>query len=280
MLECLPGGIHKMVSMRQRAVEERTLKGGLPYLATGTGPPLVVFHGHYPTHGNPTGMARRLSPAPLGGLLDHYTIYLISRQPGVLPGTTIADYAADYANAISANFAGPVSIVGLSAGGAIALQFAADYPHLVHRLVVASAAYTWSPEGKAAMLDWLARVRTGRHPMQAMTGLVTTAPLLLPLARALMWMQDMDNRGKDLSDGIVTAEALAEFNCFDRLAEVVAPLLLIAGERDPFLSPSIIQQTVTGAPNARLKMYQRRGHIGVFLGQRFSQDVAAFLAQP
>jgi pimeloyl-ACP methyl ester carboxylesterase len=239
-----------------------------------------MFHGHYPTYGNPTGIARRLSLFPFRDLMNRYTIYLISRRPGVLPGTTIADFAADYANAISATLDVPVNLVGLSAGGAIALQFAADHPHLVHRLVVAGAAHTWSPQGKAALLDWLARVRAGRHPMQAMTGLVMTSPLLRPWARALMWVQDMDNRGKDMSDGIVTAEALVSFSCLDQLAEVVAPLLLIAGERDPFLSESIIRQTVAGAPFARLVVYPRRGHFGVFMDKRFSQDVAAFLARP
>lgn len=114
----------------------------------------------------------------------------------------------------------------------------------------------------------------------ALTGFVTTSPLLRPLARVVMWAQDRNNRGKDLSDGIVTAEALAEFNCLDQMAEAGAPLLLIAGERDPFLSLLIIQQTVASAPNSRLNVYKRRGHFGVFMDKRFSQDVAAFFSQP
>jgi pimeloyl-ACP methyl ester carboxylesterase len=115
--------------------------------------------------------------------------------------------------------------------------------------------------------------------MQAMSGLVTTSPLLLPLARVLMWGQDMANRGKDLSDGIITAEALISFNCFDQLARITARLLLIAGEQDTFLSPLILDQTVSGVPFATLVMYKRRGHFGVFLDKHFSQDILAFLAQ-
>jgi pimeloyl-ACP methyl ester carboxylesterase len=43
------------------------------------------------------------------------------------------------ANAIIDNFNVPVNVIGLSAGGAITLQLAADHPHSVCRLVVAGA---------------------------------------------------------------------------------------------------------------------------------------------
>jgi hypothetical protein len=40
---------------------EGVLHGGLPYLAVGQGPPLVVFSGFTAEHANPTGAARRFS---------------------------------------------------------------------------------------------------------------------------------------------------------------------------------------------------------------------------
>jgi pimeloyl-ACP methyl ester carboxylesterase len=45
---------------RKEPVREGTLHGGLPYLAVGQGPPLVVFVGLTAEHANTTGLARRL----------------------------------------------------------------------------------------------------------------------------------------------------------------------------------------------------------------------------
>jgi hypothetical protein len=47
-------------------VREGTLAGGLPFLALGTGPPLVVFSGWTPAHANPTGIGRWLEAKTLG----------------------------------------------------------------------------------------------------------------------------------------------------------------------------------------------------------------------
>ena len=41
-----------------QSVREGTLCGGLPYLAVGAGPPLVVFSGLTAEHANPTGLGR------------------------------------------------------------------------------------------------------------------------------------------------------------------------------------------------------------------------------
>jgi hypothetical protein len=47
-----------------QSVREGALYGGLPYLAVGAGPPLVVFSGLSAEHANPTGLARRVGPPP------------------------------------------------------------------------------------------------------------------------------------------------------------------------------------------------------------------------
>lgn len=40
-------------------IREGTLKGGLPYISVGHGPPLVVFIAGGPSNANPTGYQRR-----------------------------------------------------------------------------------------------------------------------------------------------------------------------------------------------------------------------------
>jgi pimeloyl-ACP methyl ester carboxylesterase len=76
----------------------------------------------------------------LGGVAEHRTVYVTSRKPGLAPGTTMADIAADYAAAIGEEFGGPVAFHGTPTGGAIGLPLAIGYPQLVRRLVLAAAA--------------------------------------------------------------------------------------------------------------------------------------------
>jgi pimeloyl-ACP methyl ester carboxylesterase len=55
-------------------------------------------------------------------------------RPGFAPSTTVAALAADHVAAIDAAFGTAVDLLGISTGGAIAQQIAADYPYIVRRL--------------------------------------------------------------------------------------------------------------------------------------------------
>ena len=97
--------------MRGR-VREGSLHGGLPYLAVGQGPPLVVFSGLTAEHANPTGLARRLQLQMLKPMARHFTVHAVNRKPGLPAGTTIKDLAGHYAEAIAHEFPGPVLLPG------------------------------------------------------------------------------------------------------------------------------------------------------------------------
>lgn len=79
---------------------------------------------------------------PYGFLERAYTLYAVLRKPGLPQGATLKDMANDYAALIRQEFGGPVDVIGVSTSGSIALQFAADHPDLLRRLVIHSSAYT------------------------------------------------------------------------------------------------------------------------------------------
>lgn len=58
-------------------------------------------------------------------------MHRISRRVGIEPGTTMADLANDYTEALEDGFGGPVAVLGISTGGSLALQLAADPKHPV-----------------------------------------------------------------------------------------------------------------------------------------------------
>jgi len=119
---------------------DRVQVGPLPALAAGNGPPLLYLGGLLPTAGVDGKLARRsaeFSARPLAGM--RRVIYA-NRRSGLPRGMTIAEIAAEHAEAIDALDARAVDIVGVSTGGSIAQQLAADHPEKVRRLVLIGTA--------------------------------------------------------------------------------------------------------------------------------------------
>jgi pimeloyl-ACP methyl ester carboxylesterase len=63
----------------------------------------------------------------------------------------------------------------------------------------------------------------------------------------------------------------------ERLAEIAAPTLVIAGECAPFYSAELFRATAASIPNARLIHYLSMGHPAT--GKQFARDVLAFLRE-
>ena len=76
---------------------------------------------------------------------------------------------------------------------------------------------------------------------------------------------------------IATVEAEHVFDASDRLEQISAPTLVIGGERDPCYSRELFAETTRGIPDARLLIYEGRGHGGTVTDRRFARDVTAFL---
>jgi pimeloyl-ACP methyl ester carboxylesterase len=264
-----------------RSIEEGQLGNGLPSLTFGEGPPLAVFPGLGMTNENPTGVQRWGELRLLSPLTRHFNIHRIGRRVGLARGVTVADLASDYACAIEDGFGGPVDVLGISTGGSIALQLAADRRDLVRRLVVAGAACRLSEHGRAFQRQ-TARLsaagdRRGLSRMQA----ADVAESRLG-QRAAGWILGIAgplfiSRGWDPSDMIATIEAEDSFDLRGRLREISAPTLVIGGGRDRFYPRELFQETADGIPNARLVLYENRAHGGTFTDKRFGTDVVAFL---
>jgi pimeloyl-ACP methyl ester carboxylesterase len=243
-------------------VREGLLPGGLPYLAVGDGPPLVVFPGFTANHANPTGAARRFALRPLRSLARHFTLYLINRKPGLQPGDAMADLAGHYAHALEQVFAGPVPIIGISTGGSIAQQLAIDHPQLVRRLVLVATACRLGPAGRRMQRD-LARFTLAGQPRRAWAA---TGPELATttaggrLYGALLWLFGPRLGPKDPSDMLIVIDAEDRFDAASQLHRISAPTLILAGDRDRTYSAELFGETAERNPGARLRLYPGKGH--------------------
>ncbi len=135
--------------------------GGLEFLAAGDGPAVVLLPGLGATNRLPTGVARRAVAAAMAPFVTAgFTALWVPRRPELAAGATMADLAADTAAALAAW--GPVALHGASTGGSLALQVALDHPHLVQRLVLASAASTLGEGGRRIQRDMIETLRDDR----------------------------------------------------------------------------------------------------------------------
>ena len=260
-------------------VREGSLRHGLPYFSFGSGPPLLVLRGFATVHANPTGPQRAFEVRLLTPLSRHVTVYAVGRAPGLPAGTTMAEIADQHADAFRDRFGGQVDVLGISSGGSVALQLAADHPDVVRRLVLVGAGHRLGPDARQAQRRYV-EAAAGHRGAHHLASQKVASPIGARLLAPLMWLLDPLTRPEDPSDMVAFARAEDAFDIGPRLGEIAAPTLVIAGDRDPGYTPEIVRETAEGVRNGRLTVYPHTGHGGTLTRQRFASDVIDFLLGP
>lgn len=250
---------------------------GAAYLEFGTGNPLVVFRGVLPDSANPTGTARWAEVRSLKPLAERFTVLTIGRRPGLEPGVTMADLAAHHAEELRARFDGPVDVLGLSTSGCLALQFAADHPGLVRRLVVAAAGPRLGPEGRRIQREYAELLAAGRHRAAAKALVSTVADSRLGQSLMGGVLALSSGRPADPAGMVAMLHAEDSFDIESRLGEITAPTLMIAGGLDVLYPPALAQRVASGVREGTFTVYEDRRHHTVMTDSRFSKDVIEFL---
>lgn len=261
---------------------EGTLTGGLYYSAIGDGPPLVQFRTVLPSYKNPTGLAQWAERHSIVPLAQRFTVYSIGRRPDLAPGATMAEIAADYARALNDEFNGAsVDLLGISSGGSIALQFAADYPEQVRRLALAATASRLGPIGRDAQrryAEYLARDQY-RQALSAAAPALTASRSGQWFLGWLLWLLAPLSRIEDAPGMVAMLLAEDSFDLGNRLHEITAPTLLISGGHDRVYPPDIAQQTAERILHAQFILYKGRNHRSTLTDRRLLPDIIAFLTR-
>jgi pimeloyl-ACP methyl ester carboxylesterase len=263
-------------------VREGIFSGGLPYLAVGSGEPLVYLCGSTLNHRNPRpGLERTLTLRTLTPLARAgFEVYFTNRWPGMAADTTFAEVAERHAEAICRHFSQPVDVLGASTGGSLVLLLIADRPDVVRKAVVASAAYALGPVAKEAQLKLLHGMEeTGRYPAEAVLDLMPgklrsrlLRALLTPIALLAAKRITIENP----ADPIAMLRAEDAFDVRDRLGDIQTETLVICGAQDPFWTLEMFAETAFRLPRGKLIMYRNRGH-ALIIAPEFFTDVTAFL---
>lgn len=258
-------------------VREHSL-GALPCLVAGSGSPLVLLAGLGPEAGVSAGPLRRMHESAMRPWARDRQVFYVNRRPGLPRGMTMAALAGEHAQALRETFDEPADLLGVSTGGSIAQQLAAEHPDVVHRLVLVSTGCRLGSHAKLVQRQVAARVRAGatRHAAAVMGGALAPSAVRLPAA-CLGWLlapRLFSESG--LRDMATTIEAEDEFD-LARLPPVRAPTLLVGGGRDRFYDRELFEQTARLIPACVLEMHPDRGHVTVLSAPRAVAQIRGFL---
>jgi proline iminopeptidase len=244
----------------------------------GTGPPLVLMHG------GPGADLWTLNP--FRRLADRFTLVFYDhrangRSGGELSTMTWENLIADADGLREALGFERWAVLGHSFGGHVAIEYALRHPERVSHLVLEDTGgdARWSRERAPALLERrgfsprLARMTrryfTGRQsPPQAVRTLLRLADAYHHRrGLSLIWHTLRDLAGGEWratfhGEPLIHAgrHLMPGWTVMDRLGEVGAPTLVIAGRDDFIFPPEHQAQLAAGIPDARLWIVERAGH--------------------
>ena len=253
--------------------------GELPYLAVGSGAPLIVLAGLMPQAGVARGPLRGDHERTARLYAHDREVFYVNRRPGMAAGVTMAAVAAEHAAAIRRTFGGPVDVLGMSTGGSLAQQIAAEHPDVVRRLVLVSTGSRLGPVARQVQRRVAARIRAGALRQASAVfaaDLVPPGPLELPAALAGWVLVPRIFKPEDLCDMATMAEAEDAFD-LAALPPIAAPTLLVGGGRDRYYGTALFQQTAQLIPDCQLELRPGLGHITVMWHPRALARIRLFL---
>jgi 3-oxoadipate enol-lactonase len=174
---------------------------------------------------------------------------------------SMPQHAADLACLLDKLAIPAACLVGLSYGGAVAQQFALDYPHQVQRLLLAGTLAWSDPVNEAIAMSWEAAARTPDAALRFDIGLPLTfgAEYLVQQADNIALMRDFAAR----QPWLPLARLVAGMRAHDlrsRLAQINLPTLVLVGEDDRFTPLYHARLLACSIPGARLQVVANCGH--------------------
>ena len=261
-----------------------TFKNGIPFARLGKGQKtMLVFFGG-PGNMVPTGFSLQFFVSGLKPFLDEYTVYIVSRKPGLPEGYTTKDMSDDYAELIRQEFGGHVQVaVGVSYGGMIAQHFAADHAALCDHLVIAMSTHKLTEAGARLDTRFAELLSQGkdRQAGVAMAEALYPAGIMRWLVSAAMWLVGGSLFGSQSDtykqDVLIEARAEVSHDSVESLKRIQVPVLILLGGNDFYFTSQSAEEMATMIPTSTLKIYPGKGH-EIMNEKRFAQDVADFIA--
>lgn len=254
-----------------RPVDRRT-PSGLAWDMAGSGPPVVLVHG---------ALLDRRQWAPQQPLAGRFTLVRYdTRWHGRSSGAASPYRAAeDLAEVLDAAGFSRASIVGLSNGSRIALDFALAHPERVARLVLVSPDLDgYRPVAPAAFwAPLMAALRAGDADSAARV--LAASPVMAVGDRDTAWVRAMVRDHARIFRQDPRLELRGNPPAIRRLHEISTPVLVVTGDQDLRDIRLAADTLAAGIQTARRVTLPGAGHLlTISAAQSFNRLVEAFLA--
>lgn len=170
------------------------------------------------------------------------------------PGATVDDLAAlvlDLADALGVD---RFAYAGVSLGGAVGLHLAVHHPERLTSLAVLCSSAHFGGEA-----PW--RERAERVRREGLDGLADSAGARWFTPGFSVPGLVRDHREADPEAYAACCDALAAFDLRDRLGDITAPTLLVAGRQDPATPPAHLREIADAVPAATLVELPGASHL-------------------
>jgi 3-oxoadipate enol-lactonase len=247
----------------------------------GEGPPVVLLHGG-------TGDPESYWSAQIPVLSKRFRL-ILTQYPGYGDETggdepfSIPSCAAHVRGLLDELNVEQASLVGLSLGGSVSLQFALDYPARVRRLVLADTASGVWTEKFRRFIDHalIGAIEQGGHDLMFELNLIFAfSERYLGENEALFAEQKRAWRSMDVARYTAMLRAIRDWSVDDRLGEVRAPALVLWGSEDIEIPRVYSERLAAALPHAILSVIEGSGHKSCAdRPEAFNKAVLAFLLE-
>lgn len=236
-----------------------TSRGVVEVVRLGHGEPIVIVPGLAGGWKLVEPLARHLART------HEVILYGLAGDPGAAQRVrhdTIADYALDLAELITTLRLERPTVLGVSFGGAVALQLAVERPSVVGELVVSGIASSFS----GGLGPTIALHVLEKYPLPPSNPFINQFFNLLHggKPRSEADAEFVVERIWETDQGVMASRlrALDGFDVSDRLWRVDCPSLIAAGARDVIVTPAQQRELAQAIPGARFETLSDSGHLG------------------
>jgi pimeloyl-ACP methyl ester carboxylesterase len=260
---------------RVKHVEVEGLR--IAYERADEGPPLVLLQGF-------VGNARSTWSRQIDDFSDEFTAVAwdvpgAGRSSDPPESFTLPDYAESLAGFLDALGLQSVHLVGLSFGGALALEFYRRHPRTVMSLVLASAYAGWAGSLPSEIAEQRLEQSLWASHFPLDEFVATMVPTMFSSAGAIDGVDEFAASMLEFHPAGFRAMALAcAADLRDVLPEVQVPTLLLYGDEDVGAPLSVGQALHAAIPHSERVVMPRVGHVSsVEAAERFNLEIRQFL---
>ena len=243
----------------------------------GGGKNLIILPGLSDGLAGVKGKALLLAP-PYRQFFERYTVWMFSRREPLPLDFSIADMAADQAEALRTLGIGRAAVVGVSQGGMIAQLFAADYPDLTEALILAVTAPYANETVRERVKSWIEMAERGDHKsLMIDTAEHSYSEAYLRRFRKAYPLLGTLGKPKSYARFLANARAILAFDARGALGKITCPTLILGGEEDRIVGAEASRELHEAIGQSELFLYPGLGHAAYEEAKDFNGRVYRFL---